>query len=521
MQRDDHLPLDEIYSTPEALHEDVEKIIDLALYEVSENTPLRLRFITPVSFDEWLEDDNYNDYRLTTPEEHEDILKYATVSYCWKHTQSSIGLPPMPQYRISKPSKDLPGGFKLISCPELVFHRAMMFARSRKCPFVWIDQECIDQTDPSDIQEHLKVMHRVYAESMWTVAPLSYTITNNHLLERLITYIYHRRDEDGNRYFSSADFPREKDHIISSFDECVQGTTELLGLIMQDAWFTRTWAFQEKRCASELFLLVPNEVPSQTSARVRPYMIGTDLCFDMIQYNDVSSLHVHDTYQILQFSGGSHDSLSYLHRLQSYYATSWDYVASGNWGLYSILRSIQDCENLVVADRIAILGHACQFRYRVVSNILNHDEYSFSACVIALIVGNINFTRADSLVLLKETWEKFQRRQAGTSDVAMWLLILLDSAYLADIEVITQFHPESVASQPGRTNSPSTLTSSNDHETSQSMQPRSIRQGSRPDSATSHIFSATRSPAILLYPTRNRAAHPRRHEARRPRRHSL
>ncbi|KAI4645520.1 uncharacterized protein J4E78_009433 [Alternaria triticimaculans] len=88
MQRDDHLPLTEIYSSPEALHEEVEKILDLALYKVPENTPIKLRFITPVSVEKWLVDDSYNDYRLTTPEEHADGMEYITVSYCWKHTQS-------------------------------------------------------------------------------------------------------------------------------------------------------------------------------------------------------------------------------------------------------------------------------------------------------------------------------------------------------------------------------------------------------------------------------------------------
>ena len=72
----------ERYPTPEALHEDLKKIYDLALYEVSYSEPLKLRFITPMSFDEWLADDNYNDYRLTTPEEHQNNMDYITISYC-------------------------------------------------------------------------------------------------------------------------------------------------------------------------------------------------------------------------------------------------------------------------------------------------------------------------------------------------------------------------------------------------------------------------------------------------------
>ncbi|KAH6846093.1 hypothetical protein B0T12DRAFT_397011 [Alternaria alternata] len=183
MQRDDRVPLKEIYDNPEALHEKVERIIDLALYEVSYDSPLRLRFITPVSRDQWLVDDNYNEYRLTTPEEHQHDMEYVTVSYCWKHTQSTQGLPQIPQYRISKSSDVAMCEPRPISCPELVFHRAMLFARSRKCQFLWIDQECIDQTSSADIQSHLKVMHRIYEESKWTVAIL-YVVQSNMGISR-------------------------------------------------------------------------------------------------------------------------------------------------------------------------------------------------------------------------------------------------------------------------------------------------------------------------------------------------
>ncbi|CAN9399110.1 unnamed protein product [Alternaria alternata] len=108
MQRDDRVPLKEIYDTPEALHEQVERIIDLALYEESYDTPLRLRYVTPVSREQWLANDNYNEYRLTPLDEHQHDMDYVTVSYCWKHTQSLQDLPPIPQYLISKSSEDTP-----------------------------------------------------------------------------------------------------------------------------------------------------------------------------------------------------------------------------------------------------------------------------------------------------------------------------------------------------------------------------------------------------------------------------
>lgn len=49
----------------------------------------------------------------------------------------------------------------------------MRYAREKDWPHVWIDQECIYQDIPSNVERHLQVMHRVYSESRWTAAILS------------------------------------------------------------------------------------------------------------------------------------------------------------------------------------------------------------------------------------------------------------------------------------------------------------------------------------------------------------
>ncbi|OAG13273.1 hypothetical protein CC77DRAFT_675279 [Alternaria alternata] len=232
MQRDDRVPLKEIYDTPEALHERVERIIDLALYEESYDSPLRLRFVTPVSREQWLANDNYNEYRLTTPDEHQHDMDYVTVSYCWKHTPSLQGLPPISQYRISKSSEDTPCEPSPISCPRLVFHRAMLFARSRECQFVWIDQECIDQASSVDIQLHLKVMHHIYEESKWTVAVLSVAITDHSLLECFVTYLYFEEAEREAERNLAKLLSKTGDHT-SDYAQRVQGATTLLHYITQ------------------------------------------------------------------------------------------------------------------------------------------------------------------------------------------------------------------------------------------------------------------------------------------------
>ncbi|CAN9365606.1 unnamed protein product [Alternaria alternata] len=96
MQHDTHRPIANIVSSPGALHETIEEIIDLAIAENNEEKPLKLRFITPLFVEAWITDENYCDFKITSPDEHEPKMDFVSVSYCWNHTQSMVGLPMLP-----------------------------------------------------------------------------------------------------------------------------------------------------------------------------------------------------------------------------------------------------------------------------------------------------------------------------------------------------------------------------------------------------------------------------------------
>jgi hypothetical protein len=129
MQFDPDRTFCEIHEDSKALCDSIQEIIDVALVETSDTCPLNLRFVTPRDHsDDWYLNDTCADYELTPPGYQAD---YIAVSYCWRHAQSTDGLPPMPAYQVFDGVKEgLPP--RLVRCPEIVFHLAFVFARKHQ-----------------------------------------------------------------------------------------------------------------------------------------------------------------------------------------------------------------------------------------------------------------------------------------------------------------------------------------------------------------------------------------------------
>jgi hypothetical protein len=109
--------------------------------------------------------------------------------------------------------------------------------------YIWIDQECIHQDDHEDVEWHLQVMHRIYKNSKVTivilsVAPISISIAwDLRTLLKIgdttsLSQVYRQKYQD-------SDLPK---WLESS--------------VLSDAWFCRTWTFQEKLCSSSVKLLI-------------------------------------------------------------------------------------------------------------------------------------------------------------------------------------------------------------------------------------------------------------------------
>lgn len=48
----------------------------------------------------------------------------------------------------------------------------------------------------------------------------------------------------------------------------------------------------------------------------------------------------------------------------------------------------ESCQNMVLSDRISIVGNACLLPWRLNSNLLNDAQFSYSTCIFALLLAN-------------------------------------------------------------------------------------------------------------------------------------
>ncbi|CAN9430193.1 unnamed protein product [Alternaria alternata] len=375
MERDEHRRFRDIHGSRENLVSSINDILEKALVEVVEDdAPLNLRFITPYRLStDWSTDENCSEYALTLPGDIPPNQEYISVSYTWVHSQEIDASWRIPDYRIKdQATPDAP--FRLINCPTMVFHRAWCFARARKIPYIWIDQECIYQNNAEDKERHLQIMDKIYKRSKWTVAVLSTEIPDT-MLSALALHSHYGDQE----HPAKPRFENWPDDVVISplYDDFKKNSVKILSSILSDRWLTRAWTFQEKRCASAYVLLAPLGNKSDAAAQLPLDWIGNDVGFSF------RHMCVITNFRMPRPPPDADD----VHRLlgESFYG---EQELSGLSGCWFLFRAMERCDNSICSDRLTIYANVCGFRYKLNSTILNDIKYSYSTCMLALIVAN-------------------------------------------------------------------------------------------------------------------------------------
>ena len=378
MQHDTDKTFGEIHGSHDNFMRNLEDTIDTALSDSDDEMTLSLRFIEAGSRKGGaFIHNNAVEHRLTPLKEYEPGA-YISVSYCWAHDRSMKNHK-FPNYQIRDPSRLS----RSIACPPDVFHRTIRFAQYQRCPHIWIDQECIDQRDPKDVERHLKIMHRVYKESKRTVAVLSTPIRDAYSLEALLKVTRHHGPLRGRDL--------EMATILS---------LNALLSIAEDRWFRRTWAFQEKYCAASLDLLIPIDPQVRIISYFSQYVLGDDFCLPMQQVGKLLNRILQEPFASAltdrweSNSGMSfEDAVTHLGIWFNNPGQTPEDTVNMVWDedrhlIHGTFAMMEKCNNLVVADRISIFGNICDFPKKLLSNRIDDKRFSYSTSILALLLVN-------------------------------------------------------------------------------------------------------------------------------------
>jgi len=347
---------------------------------------------------------------LTERGSHPGETNYVVVSYCWQSSSSNTDTNsdtkrPLPTVQVRQH-----GQVRNPRCPVDILIRAIAFAVSEGVSLIWIDQECVDQTDPTDIQNHLQCNHIIFSQANFKIGLLGFELTNQRQLDvlegiRLAIHILEISQSNIIRRWG----------IEATIAE-LKYLTRVLRAISRDRWFTRAWVIQERFSANkDMTILLPVSFRPSSG----PNLIGNDFA---ISLGDICAIGVtwtahlrdqglaqqvqehatitsdnvreclsslHDAAQVISgpiFSGASIDTI--LPSGTFDLRPSQEEIARvRNSTVHQAFLDIERCDCSVFSDRVAILSNMMRFPWRVSTTSFG----SYSLALLSLVAGNERF----------------------------------------------------------------------------------------------------------------------------------
>ncbi|KAF7195807.1 hypothetical protein HII31_02824 [Pseudocercospora fuligena] len=295
---------------------------------------------------------------------------FVAVSYCWPQPSEGIS-PPTAEYTLSYTD-----GEKWNDAPNEVVERALKFATYVGLSAVWIDQECIKQSDREDKESGINSMDIVYEHAQVSLGLLSLQITDQKFLQFL--------DEE---QLQKMQFNAESIHDLRRFIEWID----------TERWLTRAWCMQESWSAGSKMLVMMKcddslEKPEGFGDIDGEVLINFETLSKIL--NGISGALEKAQKQFPDFEIDQ----AWLNRFRrkavktSPEDTSQDMVIGSRTRLRCSaaegLNSLGPRENSRIVDRIAILGNLCNFSVRLNTDKLEQLGYGFSICAYALAILN-------------------------------------------------------------------------------------------------------------------------------------
>ncbi|KAJ6261213.1 Cullin-9 [Drechslerella dactyloides] len=392
-------PVDMVDDTPKGIRElgvekilsDVEKAQEFLLDEPAiASWAQKLRFVTR---------DANDPHRYKIIEEDPDRTQpFVAVSYHRQSIASAGGGPgSQPQVHGTRFAEGASEAIRHARVGPDVISRSLSFAESLGIDRVWIDKECIDQDNPDEVQVAVHAIHLIFRRAAATVALLG-----KHI---------HAPDE----------IPALNDLLSEK-----PNTQTVRDRILGDGWFTGAWCAQEDASSdpSKLYYLVgwkddvdisgdlwtaAAQTPidtgrfglRQAQTVFREWVIPRHFVWSMSAHGMKNShIMVNQAISMVPSSQGSFSLLDENLEESEWWRRNPSISAAGEADgqeskprelkmfMTSAYQILIGKRNLLVSDRLAILGNIGHYPIRINHRRVSEKRLGYAACVIATALQN-------------------------------------------------------------------------------------------------------------------------------------
>lgn len=304
-----------------------------------------------------------------------ECTHYLAVSYCW-HRGEVASEDAADKFRI----RTAEGKERLAWAPTAILRRAIEYAIHYNIPYIWIDQDCIEQNDREGKIAGIQSLDLVYRRAEYSVGLLRETLRSQRHIDALLAI-------------------REVQRTVTAPDASLpevdwEAICELLEHLATDEWFTRSWILQEYALAKDMRLLVKCPPDLNFSTMVQVGQGQVELPPKDFELEDIGHQYI---------AGGKSDRLSFDRLLQAIGSTNARPVCQplGTFGgeeerfgtnASKALWYLRKRKNTRVQDRITIIGNLCDNALRLDTRQRDLESHSFSVALLTLALLNGDFS---------------------------------------------------------------------------------------------------------------------------------
>jgi hypothetical protein len=314
---------------------------------------------------------------LTEKHEQPGITNYVCVSYCW-NSERRLHNAATRSYHISSAE-----GCRTNRAPTNILRRAIRYAITQNVPFVWIDQECIEQSDILEQELGIYSMDIVYRRSNHPLAIIDMAIESQQELDFYAALLDYR---ESNRRCLML-------HVqeVLEMGESVAKVAFFTKLVSDPLW-SRAWIFQEQRLTKERMVFLIEHHP-ELARRSTIGQLQNEVVIPFVNLLSwpvgivvaVEKLNMYGRPEAKELIAQLKSTL-----LVSHYEAKLDELwnkmdrrhVANTWS------QLEKRDISVVSDRLAILANLCKYRRRLNNIALGVATHNISICVLALAILN-------------------------------------------------------------------------------------------------------------------------------------